>query len=188
MEVVRCPWAKQEIELEYHDHEWGKPVYEDNKLFELLILEGMQAGLSWITILNKRETMGKAFDGFDPQIICNYDDKKKEDLLKDAGIIRNRRKIDALVGNAKAFLEIQKEFGSFRDYIWSFVDGKPMIHHVERMEDVPVNNEISDTMSKDLKKRGFRFVGSTICYSFMQAAGLVNDHFINCSFRDSMDV
>lgn len=184
MELSRCPWVKKEIEMEYHDSEWGRPVYEDSKLFEFLILEGMQAGLSWITILNKREYMRSVFDRFDPKIISNYQEDKIETLLQDPGIIRNRRKIDALVTNAQAFLKVQEEYGSFSDYLWAFVDGKPILNHWNDKEEVPIHTELSDTLSKELKKKGFKFVGTTICYSLMQAVGMVNDHLTTCSFHD----
>jgi DNA-3-methyladenine glycosylase I len=183
MEIVRCPWARKEIEIEYHDHQWGIPLYDDRKLFEMLILEGMQAGLSWITILNKREHMRKAFDGFDPVVISGYTQEKREELLQDAGIIRNRLKINALIENAKAFLRVTEEFHSFKEYIWSFVEGTPIINHWQTVEEVPIHTEISDRMSKDLKKRGFKFVGTTICYSYMQAVGMVNDHLLSCICR-----
>lgn len=180
-ELKRCAWVTQDpVYISYHDNEWGKPVYEDRLLFEFLILEGAQAGLSWITILKKRENYRKAFDNFDPEIVSSYDDKKIAELLSDKGIVRNRRKIEAAVQNARSFLEIQKEFISFSTYIWSFVGGKPIINSWKTIEEVPARTQLSDAMSKDLKKRGFKFVGSTICYSFMQAVGMVNDHTQNC--------
>lgn len=181
-ETKRCPWAKDEYDIAYHDTEWGKPEHDDDKLFEFLILEGMQAGLTWNLILKRREGMREAFDGFDAGRIAKYDDAKKAELLQNVAIIRNRRKIDALVYNAKAFLEVQKEYGSFDKYIWSFVGGKPIVNRLKRIEDMPVTTKVSDEMSKQLKKRGFRFVGSTICYSFMQAVGMVNDHLAGCEF------
>jgi len=180
MESRRCPWAKSTLDIEYHDNEWGKPLHDDRKLFEMLILEGMQAGLSWNTILNKRENMKIAFDNFDPDIIVNYNDDKKEELLLNAGIIRNKLKINSLAINAKAFLNIQTEYGSFDKYIWSFVNGEPIINSWTNMSQVPAKSDISDKMSKELLKKGFKFVGSTICYAFMQAVGMVNDHMVFC--------
>lgn len=177
---LRCAWAKGELDIAYHDNEWGTPEHDDAKLFEFLILEGMQAGLSWSLILKRREAMRRAFDGFDPVKISRYDDEKKAQLLQDASIIRNRAKINALVQNAIAFLQVQQEFGSFDAYIWAFVDGMPIHNHATTMQEVPATSPVSDAMSKDLKKRGFKFVGSTICYSFMQATGLVNDHVVSC--------
>lgn len=177
----RCGWASQDpIYIEYHDKEWGVPVYDDRLLFEFLNLEGAQAGLSWITILKKRDNYRKAFDHFRPEIIVTYNDKKIEELLQNEGIVRNRLKTNAVITNAKAYLKVVEEFGSFRDYIWSFVGGKPIQNHFQRLEDVPASTPISDAMSKDLKKRGFKFVGSTICYAFMQATGMVNDHIVTC--------
>ncbi|WP_312667079.1 DNA-3-methyladenine glycosylase I [Tissierella praeacuta] len=164
----------------YHDNEWGKPVHDDNLLFEILILEGMQAGLSWTTILNKRESMRIAFDGFNPQIIAEYSTEKKEELLLNPSIIRNKAKINALVTNAKAFLRIQEEYGSFNNYIWKFVDNHPIVNKWTDLSQVPVNTEISERISKDLYARGFKFIGSTICYAFMQAVGMVNDHMVWC--------
>lgn len=191
-ELKRCSWVTWDpVYISYHDNEWGKPIYDDRLLFEFLILEGAQAGLSWITILKKRENYRKAFDNFDPEIVARYDDKKVAELLADKGIVRNRRKIEAAVQNAQSFLEIQKEFGSFSSYIWNFVGGKPINNSWKTIEEVPTKTQLSDAMSKDLKKRGFKFVGSTICYSFMQAVGMVNDHtqdcfiyFHNCSAID----
>ena len=182
-EVNRCPWAKTVLERAYHDTEWCHPLHDERKLFEFLILEGMQAGLSWRTVLEKRAAMRAAFDGFDPVKIARYTDTKKAELLQNPGIIRNRLKINALVTNAQAFLAVQKEFGSFDAYLWRFVDNKPIDENWKRAEDVPATTPISDALSKDLKKRGFKFVGSTIVYSFMQAAGLVNDHLAGCGFR-----
>ena len=178
---IRCQWVNADpLYIDYHDQEWGIPIYDDQKLFEFLILEGTQAGLSWITILKKRDNYRKAFDHFDTAKIAKYTPKKLEQLLLDPGIIRNRLKVQAAVTNAKLFLEIQKEYGSFSQYIWSFVDGKPIKNHWKQFSDVPTITEISDKMSKDLKKRGFKFVGSTICYAFMQAVGMVNDHTTDC--------
>lgn len=177
----RCGWVNQDpLYLDYHDKEWGVPVYDDRLLFEYLNLEGAQAGLSWYTILKKRENYRKAFDNFEPAKIVTYDEKKIEELLHNAGIVRNKLKINAVITNAKAFLRVVDEFGSFHEYIWSFVDGKPIQNHFKEMKDVPASTEISDKLSKDLKKRGFKFVGSTICYAFMQAVGMVNDHVVSC--------
>jgi DNA-3-methyladenine glycosylase I len=175
-----CPWAKSPLDLEYHDKEWGVPHHDDRTLFELLILEGAQAGLSWSTILAKRENYRRAFDGFDPVKVAAYDDRKQAALLADAGIVRNRLKIAASIQNAKAFLAVQREFGSFDRYIWSFVGGKPITNRHRTRASVPARTAVSDAMSKDLQKRGFKFVGSTICYAFMQATGMVNDHLTSC--------
>lgn len=180
MEVKRCPWAKKDLDIDYHDNEWGKPTHDDNLLFEILILEGMQAGLSWSTVLKKRESMGIAFDGFNPQIIAEYSIEKKEELLLNPGIIRNKAKINALVSNAQAFLRIQEQYGSFDSYIWRFVNNSPIVNTWTELSQVPVSTEISDKISKDLYGRGFKFVGSTICYAFMQAIGMVNDHMVWC--------
>lgn len=177
---IRCPWAKNPLSITYHDSEWGRPVHDDRVLFEFLILEGAQAGLSWDTILNKRENYRKAFDGFDPAKIARYSDKKLAALLEDSGIIRNRLKIASAISNAQAFLTVQKEFGSFDRYIWQFVGDKPKVNHWSDVKQVPASTPESDAMSKDLKRRGFRFVGTTICYAFMQATGLVNDHLTTC--------
>lgn len=177
----RCGWVNQDpLYIDYHDHEWGVPVYDDRLLFEYLNLEGAQAGLSWYTILKKRENYRKAFDNFDPEKIINYDERKIEELLHNEGIVRNKLKINAVVTNAQAFLRVVEEFGSFSSYIWSFVDGEPIQHHYQELDEVPATTEISDRMSKDLKKRGFKFVGSTICYAFMQATGMVDDHIVSC--------
>lgn len=176
----RCHWSKTEPNIEYHDKEWGVPVYDDDKLFEFLILEGMQAGLSWITILKKRENMRKFFSDFNAKKIKNYTEEYKAFLLTQEGIIRNKLKINALVTNAEKFLEVQKEFGSFSNYIWKFVDNKPIVNYWKDASELPTSSEISNIMSKDLKKRGFKFVGTTICYAFMEAVGLVNDHTIDC--------
>ncbi len=181
VQMNRCGWVNQDpLYIDYHDHEWGVPVYDDRLLFEYLNLEGAQAGLSWYTILKKRENYRKAFDHFDPNIIISYDEKKIEELLQNEGIVRNKLKINAVISNAKAFLKVVEEFGSFSAYIWSFVDGKPIIHHFKDLSEVPATTDISDRLSKDLKKRGFKFVGSTICYAFMQATGMVNDHVESC--------
>lgn len=176
----RCPWPKTENDIAYHDQEWGVPLHDDRALFELLILEGAQAGLSWSTILNKRENYRRAFDRFDAKKIARYDDKKVATLLADAGIVRNRLKVAAAITNARAFLAVQKEFGSFDHYLWSFVGGKPIVNHRRSPQEVPVRTPESDALSKDLLQRGFKFVGSTIIYAFMQASGMVNDHMINC--------
>jgi DNA-3-methyladenine glycosylase I len=179
-ELRRCPWAKGLLSTEYHDTEWGVPVHDDRLLFEFLILEGAQAGLSWDTILNKRENYRKAFDGFDPVVIARYGARKRQSLLANAGIVRNRLKIDAAIRNAQAFLDVQKEFGSFDAYIWSFVGGRPRQNALKSTRNLPARSAESDVMSKDLKRRGFKFVGSTICYAFMQAVGMVNDHLVDC--------
>jgi len=177
----RCTWCGSDpLYVKYHDEEWGVPVHDNRHLFEMLILEGAQAGLSWITVLKKRENYRKAFDNFDANKISKYSEKKIEKLLENPGIIRNRLKVNSTISNAKLFLKVQKEFGSFDKYIWQFVDGKPITSKFKSMKDLPAKTEISDRMSKDLKKRGFKFVGSTICYAFMQATGMVNDHTTNC--------
>lgn len=177
----RCPWAGNDpLYIKYHDEEWGVPVYDDKTLFEFLILETFQAGLSWITILRKRENFRKAFDNFDYRKIALYDQTKIDNLLSDTGIVRNKLKINATISNAKAFIRVQKEFGSFSKYIWDFVDGKPIINNFKTMKDVPATTPLSDMISKDLKKRGFKFVGSTVIYAHMQATGMVNDHILTC--------
>lgn len=179
--VKRCEWlTEEELYIEYHDKEWGVPVYDDRKLFEMLCLEGAQAGLSWWIILKKRENYKKAFDNFEAEKIVKYTEEKLEELMEDKGIVRNRRKIESVVTNAKAFIEIQKQYGSFSNYIWKFVDNKIIINSWKSIKEVPASNELSDKMSKRLKKDGFKFVGSTICYSFMQAVGMVNDHTTEC--------
>lgn len=181
MEKHRCGWCKgNDLYEAYHDLEWGVPVKDDDTLFEFLILETFQAGLSWITILKKRENFRKAFDHFDYKKIATYDQTKKDILLQDAGIIRNKLKVNATVNNAQAFIEVQKEFGSFSTYIWGFVDGKPIKNSIANYKDGPANTELSDQISKDLKKRGFKFVGSTVIYAHMQATGMVNDHEVTC--------
>ena len=177
----RCGWAGDDpLYIQYHDEEWGVPIYDDQQLFEFLILEGAQAGLSWITILRKREGYRRAFDGFDAEKIAGYDEQKVAQLLSDPGIVRNRLKVGAAIGNARAYLDLRQSEGDFSDFIWSFVDGKPIINAWPSMKEVPANTPQSDAMSKALKKRGFKFVGTTICYAFMQAAGLVNDHITPC--------
>ena len=180
-EKTRCPWAgNTAIYTDYHDKEWGRPVHDDRKLFELLILEGMQAGLTWITVLKKRDAFREAFDGFDPYKIALYDDVKIQELLGNEKLIRNRLKMHASVTNAKAFIEIIEEYGSFDKFIWSYVNHESITGHWKKIQDVPVSTPLSDRISKDLKKIGFKFAGSTIIYSFMQAAGLVNDHITDC--------
>lgn len=179
-EPVRCAWAKGEQYIRYHDEEWGVPVHDDRTLFEFLILEGAQAGLSWSTILNKRENYRRAFDKFDPDRVAQYQAKKIKALLADAGIVRNKLKIAAAVENAKAFLRVRGEFGTFDRYIWQFVGGKPRINRWKSLSQIPARTPQSDAMSKDLQRRGFKFVGSTICYAFMQGVGMVNDHLLDC--------
>jgi DNA-3-methyladenine glycosylase I len=178
--VIRCEWARNDLSIQYHDREWGVPLHDDRALFELLILEGAQAGLSWDTILKKRENYRAAFDNFDAKKIARYDRRKMLALMRNEGIVRNRLKILSAVQNAKAFLAAQKEFGSFDRYIWQFVGGKPLVNAWTSTNKVPSRTAESDAMSKDLKKRGFNFVGSTICYAFMQATGMVNDHAVEC--------
>jgi DNA-3-methyladenine glycosylase I len=178
--VRRCAWASDEVSIAYHDAEWGVPLHDDSALFELLILEGAQAGLSWITILKKRAAYRAAFDRFDARKVARYDETKIAALLANEGIVRNRLKIRAAVQNAQAFLAVQKEFGSFDRYVWQFVGGRPRINRRRRSDQLPARTDQSDAMSKDLKKRGFKFVGSTICYAFMQATGMVNDHLVSC--------
>ena len=181
MDKTRCGWSTNDpLYIKYHDEEWGVPCHNDRKLFEMLILEGFQAGLSWITILKKRKNFKKAFDNFDPKKIIKYDSRKINRLMKDEGIIRNKLKINAAKINAKCFFEVKKEFGSFDKYIWQFVNGEPKINKFKTLKEVPAKTVESDAMSKDLKKRGFKFVGSTICYAFMQATGMVNDHVKEC--------
>ena len=179
-QLVRCTWAVGELSIRYHDEEWGVPAHDDRTLFEFLILEGAQAGLSWITILNKRDHYRKVFDGFDPERVAKYDRRKVERLLRDPGIVRNKLKIASAIANAGAFLQVQKEFGTFDRYIWQFVDGKPRLNSIKSLKQVLAKTPDSDAMSKDLKRRGFNFVGSTICYAFMQAVGMVNDHVVTC--------
>ncbi len=180
-QITRCGWSTSDpLYIAYHDEEWGKPVHDDRILFEFLILEGAQAGLSWITILRKRENYRMAFDHFDPAKVARYDEAKIAELLQNAGIVRNRLKVNAAVTNARHFLEVQQEFGSFDRYVWDFVGGKPIVNHWESMSELPAETELSKRLSKDLQKRGFKFVGPTIIYSFMQACGLVNDHTVEC--------
>lgn len=183
-EKTRCAWAGNDpIYVDYHDNEWGRPVHCDGKLFEMLILEGMQAGLSWLTVLKKRQAFREAFDGFDPGKVARYGEAEIQALLANAGIIRNRLKLNAAVTNARAFLEVQEKYGSFDRFIWAYVDNTPIQNHWERMEDIPATTPISDQISRDLKKLGFKFVGSTIIYAFMQATGMVNDHVKGCFIR-----
>jgi len=179
---IRCDWAVGQFEeyVKYHDEEWGVPVHDDNVHFEFLILEGAQAGLSWVTVLKKREGYRKSFANFDPKKVAEFDEAKIQELLQFEGIIRNKLKVRSVVTNAQKFLEIQKEFGSFDKYIWGFVDGKPIVNQWKNLSEVPATTAESDALSKDLKKRGFKFVGSTIMYAFMQACGLVNDHTLDC--------
>ena len=179
--IKRCSWSLvDEIDIKYHDNEWGVPLRSDKKQFEFLVLEGMQAGLSWRTILNKRENFRKAFDHFDYNKVANYNQRKVNSLLNDAGIIRNKQKIRAVINNAKAFLKVREEFGTFSKYIWGFTSGKPIVNKNKSLSDIPAKTELSDRISDDLKARGFKFVGSTIVYAHMQACGLVNDHLTSC--------
>jgi DNA-3-methyladenine glycosylase I len=181
----RCPWCgNDELYIKYHDEEWGAPVHEDRKHFEFLVLESAQAGLNWLTILRKRENYKVAYDNFDPIKVSQYDEEKIAELMNNAGIIRNRRKIEASINNAKCFLMIQEDFGSFDNYIWGFVDKLPVVNHWQNISEVPATSELSDKVSKDLKKRGFKFLGSTIIYAHLQATGVINDHLTTC-FRHS---
>ena len=181
VEVQRCGWAGSDpLYIDYHDQEWGVPVHDDRVLFEFLILEGAQAGLSWITILRKRENYRRLFDGFDPEIVAGYGEDKIEQLLADPGIVRNRLKVQSAVTNARAFLKVQEEFDTFDAFLWRFVDGEPRQNHWQTLKEVPAKTAESDAMSKELKRRGFKFVGSTICYAYMQAVGLVDDHVVSC--------
>ena len=181
MEQQRCEWGTSSaLYIEYHDSEWGMPVHDERKLFEFLILEGAQAGLSWSTILNKRQAYIQAFDNFEPTKVASYDDAKVQELIANPGIVRNRLKIQAAIQNARSFLAVQDQFGSFDTYIWQFVDGKPILNSWKSLQEIPATTQESDAMSKELKKRGFTFVGSTICYAFMQAVGMVNDHIVDC--------
>ena len=178
--IQRCPWAVDELYAAYHDTEWGVPLHDDQKLFEFLVLEGAQAGLSWHIILKKRENYRRAFAQFDPQKVARFNQRKVRQLLADPGIVRNRLKIAAAIHNAKAFLKVQEEFGSFDTYIWRFVDGRPLINHRRSLKELPARTKESDALSRDLIQRGFKFVGSTICYAHMQATGMVNDHLVSC--------
>lgn len=179
-EVQRCPWSQGELYDQYHDVEWGVPVHDDRVLFEFLILEGAQAGLSWSTILKKRRSYREAFADFDPAIVAKFNKQKQESLLTNPGIVRNRLKVESAIQNAQAFLVVQQEFGTFDEYVWRFVDGRPKQNAWHSLKEIPASTAESDAMSKDLKRRGFRFVGSTICYAFMQAVGMVNDHLVDC--------
>ena len=187
LKLTRCPWARNEFAILYHDQEWGVPVHDDRRLFEFLVLEGAQAGLSWDTILRKRENYRAAFAGFDPAAVARFDKRKVARLLNDSGIIRNRLKIASAIQNAQAMLKVSREFGSFDRYVWQFVGGQPRINAWKQSRWVPARTAQSDAMSKDLRRRGFSFVGSTICYAFMQAVGMVNDHLVNC-FRYRMEL
>jgi DNA-3-methyladenine glycosylase I len=186
--INRCAWVPvtDGLYTTYHDTEWGVPVFEDNKIFEFLVLESAQAGLSWITVLRKRENYRKAFAGFDPEKVSRFDEKRVEELLADSGIIRNKAKISATINNAKLFLEVQKEFGTFSKYIWGFTDGKPIINKWTDIRSLPAKTEVAEVMAKDMKKRGFKFLGPTVLYAHMQATGMVNDHTVDC-FRYNLD-
>jgi DNA-3-methyladenine glycosylase I len=180
-DLKRCPWGISDpFYLEYHDTEWGKPVHDDRKQFEFLVLESAQAGLSWLTILKRREGYRRLYDGFDPQLVADYDEKKISKMLLDTGIIRNRKKIESSINNAQRFLKIQEEYGSFSTYLWGFIDGKQVVNHYKDLSQMQATTPLSDTISKDLKQRGFKFVGSTIIYAHLQATGLVNDHLTSC--------
>ncbi len=183
MTPKRCAWATTALSIPYHDNEWGRPLHDDSGLFEFLILEGAQAGLSWETILNKRDRYREAFLGFDPERVAKMNARAVDRLMRDPGIVRNRAKIESAIDNARAFLKVRTEFGSFDRYIWSFVDGTPIVNKWQRRSQLPASTPVSEAMSKDLRKRGFRFVGPTICYAFMQAVGMVNDHVLDCAFR-----
>jgi DNA-3-methyladenine glycosylase I len=185
--MTRCPWARTPDLITYHDKEWGVPVRDDRVLFEFLVLEGAQAGLSWETVLRKRERYRKVFHDFDPVRVARITSAGIERILGDTGIIRNRSKVEATVGNARALLAVQKEYGSFSKYVWKFVDGAPIVNRWRRLDQVPASTERSEAMSKDLRKREFRFVGPTICYAFMQAVGMVNDHLVECDWHDRVD-
>lgn len=189
-EKIRCGWVKLDDPLycEYHDHEWGYPLHDDQKLFEAIILDTFQAGLSWLTILRKRENFRKAFENFNAARIAKFDELKIEALMQDAGIIRNRAKINAAITNAKAFLEVSKEFGSFDKYIWQFTEGKTIVNNWNTIKQIPASSAESDKMSKDMQKRGFKFVGTTICYAFMQATGMVDDHTTDCFRRTNKQI
>ena len=187
MSICRCGWAGENpIYVEYHDRVWGRPLRDEQKLFELLVLECMQAGLSWLTVLKKRESFREAFDDFDYEKIALYDEKKVVELLSNEKIIRNRLKIDSAISNAKIFIKVRKEYGSFSDFIWGYVENKPVVNSWKKIEDLPARTELSDRISKDLKRLGFKFVGSTIIYAFMQSSGMVNDHIMECFVRDEI--
>ena len=179
-QVYRCPWARGELYERYHDEEWGVPSHDDSHLFEMITLEGAQAGLSWSTILNRREGYREAYQGFDPAKVSRFTEKKVAKMLQDPGIIRNRSKVESSISNAKAFLKVQEEFGSFEKFMWQFVGGKPIRNQFKELSEVPASSPESDAMSKELKRRGFSFVGTTICYAHMQAVGMVNDHLVDC--------
>lgn len=183
--IERCSWATTDLYQEYHDKEWGKPVHNDDKLFEMLILEGMQAGLSWLTILNKRESFRAAFDQFDCRKVALYDEAKIDELMRNEKIVRNRLKIKSAITNAQQFIKIQKEYGSFDSFLWAYVENQPINNHIHSEDELPATTPLSDKISKDLKKRGFKFVGSTIIYAYMQAVGMVNDHVKNCFLYQS---
>lgn len=187
MEEKRCPWAASVSETAYHDREWGRPLHDDRALFELLILEGMQAGVSWKTILDKRDAFRKAFDNFDPETVAGYGPEKLEALMRNPGILRNRTKLRCAISNAKAYLRIQAEFGSFDSYLWGWVDGTPIVNHPQSMADLPSQTDLSRAISADLKKRGFKFVGPVIIYSLLQSAGLVNDHMAWCPWHERVN-
>jgi DNA-3-methyladenine glycosylase I len=187
MTIVRCPWARTPEMIEYHDNEWGRPLHDDRGLFEFLVLEGAQAGLSWDTILRKRDAYRKAFSNFDPAKVARITSRGVERLMGNAGIVRNRAKIESAIENARAFLAVQREFGSFDRYVWQFAGGKPIVNAWRRTAQIPASTEESEAMSKDLRKRGFRFVGPTICYAFMQGVGMVNDHLVDCAFRNAKE-
>lgn len=184
--MARCSWLDESdpLYVTYHDEEWGVPSFDDIYLFEMLILEGAQAGLSWKTVLHKRDGYREAFDGFDPKIVATYSEQKEQELLMNAGIIRNKLKVKSAIRNAKVFLEIQQEFGDFSKYLWGFVGGKPIVNEFKTLSEIPVSTALSDTISKDLKKRGMNFVGTTIVYAYLQAVGVVNDHLMDCPYRD----
>jgi DNA-3-methyladenine glycosylase I len=178
--MPRCAWAADELSIPYHDREWGVPVHDDRVLFEFLVLEGAQAGLSWNTVLKKRHNYRQAFDGFDPRLVAQYDERKVDQLLADSGIIRNRLKIQSAIVNARAFLAVQEEFGSFDGYLWSFVGGRPKVNRWRTLREIPTQTPEAEALSKDLKRRGFKFVGPTSCYAYMQSVGMVNDHTVDC--------
>lgn len=184
MNPVRCPWASTPAEIAYHDQEWGRPLHDDRALFELLVLEGMQAGVSWRVILDKREAFRRAFDGFRPELVASYGEEKLEELMENPGILRNRSKLRCAVSNARAFLRVQEEFGSFDAYLWSWVDGVPIVNHPRSMEDLPDQTPLSQALSRDLKRRGFKYVGPVIVYAYLQSAGLINDHMAWCPWHD----
>lgn len=183
-EIIRCDWCGTDpLYRQYHDTEWGRPCREDKKLFEFLLLESAQAGLAWITVLRKREGYRKAFAGFEVDKVARFNQRSVERLMKDASIVRNRQKITSAINNAKQFMAVQDQYGSFADYLWGFVDGTPILNHWDTLAEIPASTTLSDTISKDMKQRGFRFFGTTICYAYLQAMGVVNDHLVSCSFR-----